>query len=98
MKIMVCFDGSAPAKEATRLAIEHAKAFQGSISIVSSMVKGTESERQDIEKAELDLEDEKKMVTDEGIPCETHLLIRGLSPGEDLINFAEEKGMDEITR
>jgi len=96
MKIMVCFDGSAPSKEAMRLAIEHAKAFKGSISIVSSMVKGTESERQDIEKTELDLEYEKKLVTDEGIACETHLLIRGLSAGEDLINFADEQKMDEI--
>jgi len=93
---MVCFDGSASSKEALRLAIEHAKAFQASISIVSSMVKGTESERQDIEKIELDLEYEKKLVADEGISCETHLLIRGLSAGEDLINFAEEQKMDEI--
>ncbi len=96
MKIMVCFEGSAPSKEATRLAIEHAKAFQGSISVVSSMVKGTESERQDIEKMELDLDHEKKLVTDEGVACETHLLIRGLSAGEDLINFAEEQKMEEI--
>jgi nucleotide-binding universal stress UspA family protein len=96
MKIMVCFDGTAPSKEATRLAVEHAKAFKGSVAIVASMVKGTESERHDIEKSELDLEYEKKLVTDEGIPCETHLLIRGLTAGEDLINFAEEHNMDEI--
>jgi len=96
MKIMVCFDGTAPSKEATRLAVEHAKAFKASVAIVASMVKGTESERHDIEKTELDLEHEKKMVSDEGIPCETHLLIRGLSAGEDLINFADEHNMDEI--
>jgi len=96
MKIMVCFDGSAPSKEATRLALEHAKAFNASVAIVSSMIKGTESERQDIEKAELDLEHEKKLIAEEGISCESHLLIRGLSAGEDLINFAEERKIDEI--
>lgn len=96
MKIMVCFDGSSPSKEAIRLAVEHAKCFDASIALVSSMVKGTESERQDIEKTELDLEYEKKLVIEEGIPCESHLLIRGLSAGEDLVQFAEEAGIDEI--
>ena len=96
MKILVCFDGSNSSKEAVRLSIEHAKVFGASIAIVTSMVKGTESERQDIEKAELDLEYEKKLVADEGIPCESHLLIRGLSAGEDLLRFAEEKKVDEI--
>ena len=96
MKIMVCYDGSNSSKEAIRLATDHAKAFGSSIAIVTSMVKGTESDRRDIEKAELDLEFEKKMVNEEGIECETHLLIRGLSAGEDLLKFADEQDVDEI--
>jgi nucleotide-binding universal stress UspA family protein len=96
MKIMVCFDGSNSSKEAIRLATEHARAFGASIAIVTSMVKGTESEREEIEKVELDLEYEKNIVVNEGVPCETHLLIRGLSAGEDLLRFAEEKKIDEI--
>ena len=50
----------------------------------------------DIERAELDLEYEKSIISDEGVSCESHLLIRGLSAGEDLIRFAEEKKIDEI--
>ena len=96
MKIMVCFDGSNSSKEAIRLATEHARAFGASIAIVTSMVKGTESEREEIEKVELDLEYEKNIVVNEGVPCETHLLIRGLSAGEHLLRFAEEKKIDEI--
>ena len=96
MKIMVCFDGSNSSKEAIRLATEHARAFGASIAIVTSMVKGTESEREEIEKVELDLEYEKNIVVNEGVPCETHLLIRGLSAGEDLLRFAGEKKIDEI--
>lgn len=96
MKIMVCFDGSKSSKEAVRLATEHARAFGASVAIVTSMLKGTESEREDIEKAELDLEYEKNIVANEGIPCEYHLLIRGLSAGEDLLRFAEEQKIDEI--
>lgn len=96
MKIMVCYDGSRSSREALRLGRDHAKAYNGSIIIVSSMIKGTESEKADIEKAELDLEFEKKACQDEGIDCATHLLIRGLSAGEDLVQFAEEEMVDEI--
>ena len=28
--------------------------------------------------------------------CETHLMIRGETPAEDLIDFAEDNGIDEI--
>ncbi|RLB99222.1 MAG: universal stress protein [Deltaproteobacteria bacterium] len=96
MKIMVCYDGSRSSREALRLGRDHAKAYNGRIIIVSSMTKGTESEKDDIERAELDLEFEKKACLDEGIECVTHLLIRGLSAGEDLVQFAEEEMVDEI--
>ena len=96
MKIMVCYDGSKSSKEALRVGREHAKAYNGNMIIVSSMLKGTESEKEDIEKAELDLEFEKKACQNEGIDCDTHLLIRGLSAGEDLVQFAEEEMVDEM--
>ena len=96
MKIMVCYDGSRSSREALRLARDHAKTYNGSIVIVTSMTKGTESEKEDIERAELDLEFEKKACQDEGIECATHLLIRGLSAGEDLVQFAEEEMVDEV--
>ena len=28
--------------------------------------------------------------------CETHLLIRGLSPGEDLVQFSEDNQISEV--
>ena len=96
MKIMVCYDGSRSSREAMRLSREHAKALNGSVTIVTSMTLGTESDNGDIERAELDLEFEKKTCLDEGIDCATHLLIRGLSSGEDLVQFAEEEMVDEI--
>jgi hypothetical protein len=30
------------------------------------------------------------------IPCKTHLLVRGLLAGEDLVKFANDTGIDEI--
>jgi len=50
----------------------------------------------EIEKAEHGLEWAKSLFAEKNIPCATHLMIRGLSPGEDLVNFAKEKEVDEI--
>lgn len=96
MKIMVCYDGSRPSIEAFKLAKEHAKAFGGDIIIASSMTKGTEAEQKDIDEIKEELKALKGESINEGISCETHLLIRGLSAGEDLVQFAEEVKANEI--
>ena len=96
MKILVGYDGTNSAKEALNLAKSHAKAFGASIEVVTSMQKGTESERKDIERAERGLEYAKSLFEEDGIDCNTHLLIRGLSAGEDLVEFANENQIDQI--
>lgn len=96
MKILVGYDGSTSAKEALKLARKHARAFNGSVDIVTSMEKGTEQQQQAIEEAENGLEWAKSVFADKGLECRTHLLIRGLAPGEDLLEFARENNMDEI--
>jgi nucleotide-binding universal stress UspA family protein len=58
MKILVGYDGTNSAKEALNLAKSHAKAFGASVDVVTSMQKGTESDRNDIEQAERGLERE----------------------------------------
>jgi len=52
--------------------------------------------RKDFEVAERNLEFEKAQLQEEKIPCETTLSVRGLEPGEDLVQLAEEKQADEI--
>ncbi len=96
MKILVGYDGTNAAKEALSLAKEHAKAFGGSVNIVTSMEKGTESQREEIEQAERGLEWAKSVFDENDIDCKSHLLIRGLMPGEDIVQFAEENSADEI--
>ena len=96
MKILVGYDGTNSAKEALSVAKSQAKAFSASIEVVTSMQKGTESERKEIEQAERGLEYAKSSFEDSGIECNTHLLIRGLSPGEDLVEFANENQIDQI--
>ena len=96
MKILVGYDGSNSAKEALDLAKEHAAAFGASVDVVTSMHSGTESQRKEIEEAERGLEWAQSLFEENKIPCNTHLLIRGLAAGEDLVNFASENNMNEI--
>lgn len=96
MKILVGYDGSNSAKEALNLAKIHAKTFGATVDVVTSMEKGTESQREEIEQAESALEWAKSLFDEQDIPCDTHLLIRGLAAGEDLVEFAEEHQIDEI--
>ena len=96
MKILVGYDGSNSAKEALDLAKNHAIAFKGEVDVITSMVKGTERERQDMNQAKRGLEYAESLFKENNIPCKTHLLIRGLSSGEDMVEFAEENNIDEI--
>jgi nucleotide-binding universal stress UspA family protein len=96
MKILVGYDGTNSAKEALNLAKTHAKCFGATVDVVTSMEKGTEGQQQQIEQAERGLEWAKTLFVDAGIACDTHLLIRGLAPGEDIVAFAEEHQADEI--
>jgi len=96
LKILVGYDGTNSAKEALNLAKSHAKVFGASVEVVTSMQKGTESERKLIEQAERGLEYAKSLFEEDGIACNTHLLIRGLSAGEDLVEFANENQIDQI--
>jgi len=96
MKIMVGYDGTDVAKEALRVARRHAKAFEAKVYVLTSMFGGSEDQPENIEEAESGLQFAREFFETDGIPCEDHLLIRGLEPGEDLVQFAEENEIDEI--
>ena len=96
MKIVVGYDGTSAAKEALDLAKIHAKAFGATVEVVTSMEKGTEDQREEIEQAERGLEWAKSLFEENNIKCGSHLLIRGMAPGEDLVEFAKENNVDEI--
>jgi nucleotide-binding universal stress UspA family protein len=96
MKILVGLDDSNSSKEALNLGKKHAKTFNAMIELVTSMEKGTEAQQKEIEQAEHDLKNEKKLLEKDGISCQTHLLIRGMTPGEDIVEFAEKNEVDEI--
>jgi nucleotide-binding universal stress UspA family protein len=96
MKILVGYDGSNSAKDAVELAITHAQAFDAEVILVTSLTGGSVTEEAEINNANEDLAAAEKRLKDAGIPCESHLLVRGMQPGEDIVKFAAEKKVDSI--
>ena len=96
MNILVGYDGSNSAKDALKLAKDHAMAFDYKVDVVTSMEGAKNNQYDDVRQAELGLEYAKALLEEDNIDCETHLLIRGLSPGEDLVQFAEDNQINEV--
>ncbi|RPH52198.1 MAG: universal stress protein [Desulfobacteraceae bacterium] len=96
MKILVGYDGSEAAKAALAVAEKHARAFGGEIFVVSSMEGGPDIPRQEFEKVEGELRYSQSYFLDGEIPCTTRFLVRGMTPGEDLVRFIEENDIDEV--
>jgi nucleotide-binding universal stress UspA family protein len=96
MNIMVGYDRSNVAKEALVLVKKHAKAFDAKVYLLTALAQGPDLQLEDIQKAEHELERLRISFKEDGIPCETHAIISSLSAGEDLVQFAQENGIDEI--
>ncbi|MDQ1239731.1 MAG: hypothetical protein QG577_1917 [Thermodesulfobacteriota bacterium] len=96
MKFLVGYDGSPQSKDALDLAKKHALAFKAKIFVVTSLFGEKDTTPRDIEQAEEGLEYAKRNLADSGIEAETHLLVHGVTPGEDLVEFAKEKEIDQI--
>lgn len=97
MKILVAYVGGLDADTAVlEVAKKHAKAFNATLYIASSMERVSEKEQMNLQKVEKQLAYVKETLDAEGIACETHILVRGLTPGEDIVEFAVDRKMDEI--
>jgi nucleotide-binding universal stress UspA family protein len=96
MKIMVGYDQSNVSKEALKLAKKHAKAFDASVYVVRSLTQSREMKREDIQKAEQELETIRRSFRDEGIECKAEAIVSPITPGEDLVQFTKEREIDEI--
>ena len=96
MKIIVAYEGSTAAKEALEVAVKHAKAFRAELLLVWSMPKGNEDQQEAIQAAEESLAYWKDHLEQKRIACQTHLLIRGVEAGEDIVHFAADNKVEEI--
>jgi nucleotide-binding universal stress UspA family protein len=96
MKFLVGYNGSVEAKAALSLARDFAKIFNAKVFVMASMEGGAGEKIEDINQAEQNLREAKEFFEEQGVECETHQLARGLTPGEDLVKFAEENQIDQI--
>lgn len=96
MKILVGIDGSNASKAALQMAIKSANAFRADLMAATSMATGTTDEKDKIRSAEKRLEEAKAQALEAGVSCSTHLLIRGKTVGEDIVEFAAENDIDLI--
>jgi nucleotide-binding universal stress UspA family protein len=96
MKILVGYRGTNVGKDLLELAVQHAGAFAGEVQLVTSLPGGDKTTREQVEQAEEKLEEAKRFLAGKGINHEAHLLIRGKTPGEDIVAFAAENNCTEI--
>ena len=96
MKILIGYKGVNIGQDLLKLGAEHAKAFNATVLVVTSMLEGTEKDQKKILEEEKHLDQAQVLFKEQGIACEKHLLIRGMEPGEDIVAFANEKEVDEI--
>ena len=64
MKILVGYDGSNSAKDALKLAITHANAFDAQVMVIKSLTGGTVTEDAEIINANDDLAEAEKILKD----------------------------------
>jgi nucleotide-binding universal stress UspA family protein len=96
MKILVSYSGTKESEAALELARKHAKIFDAKLLVVFSSEGGKGEKPEEINQIENDLESIQKDISKDGIECEVEQLVRGLTPGEDIVLFAQENDIEQI--
>lgn len=96
MKFLIGYDGSNCAKDALAVACKHAEAFNAEISIVASLEGKSSNEAEQVKAAKENLAYAENYFKERGIRAETHLLVRGMAPGKDIVQYAAENDIDTI--
>lgn len=97
MKLLVGYNGSAASRRALDLALVQARTTRDALIYVATSMEGGSGETmQEIESVEENLQWVKDYLLREKVACEALQLARGLTPGEDLVRFAVDNGIDHI--
>ena len=97
MNILVGYNGSNESKDALRFAQKHAKKLGAKIEVASAINRWDPLEYHKIQETEQKLDlDVKEILNGDNTVYETHLLVSDLSPGDQLVAFAESYDIDEI--
>ncbi len=96
MNILVAYNGSDEAKAALDLAKDYANIHGAVVHIITSMEGGSREKLKAITQSKKDLKFALELMRTNGIECEGYQTVRGLSPGEDIIRYAEEYNIRHI--
>ena len=96
MKLLVGYDGSKSAKAALDLACNHAKVFNATMEVLTTVESGSVTEAIELEYAKESLASVEEQVGQQGISVNTHVLNKGMTPGEDIVSFAAENAVDAV--
>jgi len=96
MKIMVAYNGTKVSKSALKLAREYAQVFNAKVVVLNSSEGGANETAKEIMNIQENMSFAKHFMTEKNIDCETHQMARGLSPGEDIVQFADAHDIDQI--
>lgn len=96
MRLLVGYDGSDISQKALEFACKQAGILNADILVMTSMVGGPEVPRQEFVRLEKMLAAAQTLVNAAKLQAETLLSVRGLEPGEDLVQCAQENQIDLI--
>jgi len=96
MKILVGYNGSEVSKAALSEAKSYAKTFDALVHVVTSLEGGSGEKIEEISAATENLKFAQEFLEKDGLRCETEQLVRGLTPGEDLVQYAKENEIDHL--
>ena len=96
MKILLYYNGSDYARDVLASVKKHVHQVHAEVDVVSSLPGNVSPGHEMISRMKGRLLDMKAALEKENIPCRTHLLMKSLYAGVDVVRFAEENGTEEI--
>ena len=97
MKFLVCYDETNEAKEALKVAQEHARVWSAKLEVVNAVIRVEPLKHSRVQKMEENLAGQvKDILGSDDPPYEVQLLLTDLTSGEQLVKFAEDLNIDLI--
>jgi nucleotide-binding universal stress UspA family protein len=90
MSILVALSKSERRRRIMDFAVEEAKFRGEKLIVVHSLYGGDRTSKEEIEEGETLLKWAEEKAKSAGVEVETHLLVRGKEPGDDVLEFAKE--------
>jgi nucleotide-binding universal stress UspA family protein len=96
MKFLVAYNGSTESQTALEMAVKQASVFNAKLFVITSMEGGHGETPKDIARVNRELDRVRRRLEDTGLEHDVHEVVRGRQPGEDIVIYARETGIDQI--